>query len=266
MKRIFGGLLLVLISCAAWCQSAKSLVKEGVALHDEGKYEEAIKKYDAAIALDNSFFEAYYEKSFSLLASNKYDDCLTLCKSILKQFTLEPNLAGVYINYGTCFDLQGKPKQAVNIYDKGIAAYPRVGLLHFNKAITLYNMKKEKDAIEEIEKSIELSPYHGSSHNFLSRVTVNKNKILSLMASLVLIATEPTSARAQEHLQLVEKTLTIGAKKTGENSVSITLLRKPAQMLLKKGHSCLEHKHSSRCWLANGQKETQKYCLAVQEA
>src|SRR4051812_38762152 len=120
MKKILGGLLLSFISCIAYCQDAKTLVGEGIAFHDEGKYEEAIQKYDAAIAVDDKYFGAYYEKSYSLIAAKKYDEAIALCKYMLKQFKAEPDMPGIYTNYGTCLDLQCKQKQALDVYDEGI--------------------------------------------------------------------------------------------------------------------------------------------------
>lgn len=52
---------------------AKSLVQEGVKLHDQGDYRGAIKKYDEAIVAWPQFGWAYYEKGYSLFTKAEID-------------------------------------------------------------------------------------------------------------------------------------------------------------------------------------------------
>ena len=55
---------------------AKSLVKQGVALHDAGKYDEALAKYSEALKLDSAYQSAYYEMSYTLFSTGKGHDAL----------------------------------------------------------------------------------------------------------------------------------------------------------------------------------------------
>lgn len=48
------------------------LVNEGVALHDQGKYNEAIKKYDEALSLEPENILALGEKAFSTESLEEY--------------------------------------------------------------------------------------------------------------------------------------------------------------------------------------------------
>lgn len=93
-------LLAILILCftfsTAYCQDGETLVKEGVKLHDSGKYEEAINKFDAAIALNKNNYRAYYEKSYSLLAANKLKESSEVSKYILKNFKDDLEPAGLH--------------------------------------------------------------------------------------------------------------------------------------------------------------------------
>ncbi|HEY6503844.1 MAG TPA: tetratricopeptide repeat protein [Chitinophagaceae bacterium] len=224
MRFLIVSLSLLLFSLTADSQSADALVKEGVALHDKGLYDEAIKKYDAAIAIDKDHYLAYYEKSYSLMMAKKYEDCIGLSKYILTTFKDGPENKSVYINYGTCYDYLGKPKESLEIYDEGIKKYPDVGLLYFNKAVTLYGTQNIPAAIETIKLSIRKSPYHASSHHFMSVAVGNSNKVYSLLASLTFLAIDQESERAKYHLSNAETVIGSNVKKTGEKSTTITLV------------------------------------------
>jgi tetratricopeptide (TPR) repeat protein len=231
MRYIYFLALVLLGLNASGQQTASQLFDEGTTLYEQGKYRESIEKYDAAIAVDKNHYSSYTNKALALFHLKEYEKSIEVSKFMLENFRNDPDNASVYISYGSCLDLLGRPEEALRIYDEGIKAFPKVGLLYFNKAITLYNMQKPAEAIEADKLSIIHNPYHASSHNVLSLVMKN-NKIYSLMASLVFLAIEPASKRSTAHLKNVETILNANVKKTDENNISITL----DQSLLEKSN------------------------------
>src|SRR5688572_22249162 len=123
-------------------QTASELLKEGVALYEQGLYKESIEKYDAVIALDKNHYMAYANKSLALFKLKQYEASISVSKFMLEHFRNDSDNASVYVSYGTCLDLLGKPEEALNIYNEGIKAYPDEALLYFNKAITLFNSQR----------------------------------------------------------------------------------------------------------------------------
>lgn len=101
--------------------SSANLIRQGIALHDQKDYEGAIKLYDEVIKNDPNNYLAYYEKCLSLYVSAKYDDCIELCKLIIKKFPDEDDVRKVYSNYGSALDAQGKPEEALRVYYHSIA-------------------------------------------------------------------------------------------------------------------------------------------------
>jgi len=55
--------------------------------------------------------DAYYEKSFSLYAMKKYEECIELSKQMIKQFADYPLLKAVYVQYGSSLDDLGKSEE-----------------------------------------------------------------------------------------------------------------------------------------------------------
>lgn len=60
------GILLLLIASALGQQTAGECLDKGIALFDQGKYDEALKSYDRAIEVNPQNAGAWYNKSFAL--------------------------------------------------------------------------------------------------------------------------------------------------------------------------------------------------------
>ncbi len=213
-------------------QQAVQLVQEGIGLHDKGDYEGAIKKYDAAIKIDKNFFDAYYEKGFSLYASGKQKECVDICKETIKMFKEHPSIGLVYIQYGNVMDDLGKAKQALEIYDEGISQSPGNYLLYFNKGLTLTKMNQMADALAQYQKALDLKPLHSSSNLYTGILIKESNKIPALLSILTFLAIEPNSKRAKDAYDMVRDIMEGHIKKDGNNtSISIdpSLLDKSKQ-------------------------------------
>jgi tetratricopeptide (TPR) repeat protein len=220
-------LLSFLISTAQNKGEAAQLVSEGIELHDKGDYEGAIKKYEAALKIDNDYFNAHYEKSYSLTAMGKLKECAGLCKDILKKFPEHPGLNAVYIQYGSVLDDLGKPKEALEVYNEGISKYPNEFLLYFNKGLTLQKLAKYDEALLEYQHSLQLKPLHSSSNYYTGLLLQKENKIPALLAYCTFLAIEPASKRSRDAFTGVKEIMGANVKKEGNN---ITIFMDPAAL------------------------------------
>jgi Tfp pilus assembly protein PilF len=219
-------LLAIPFTYAQQRDDAENLIDQGVKLHDKGEYAEAIKKYDEALKVDKDNLRAYAEKGYTYLAMKRYFSCIDACKKAIETHPGEKELNMVYVNYGTCLDEQKKPEEAINIYDDGIKVFPDYYLLHFNKAITLAELKKYDEAILVLQKSIMLNPRHPGSHSALARILDMQGKhVPSLLAFCRFFVLEQEGDRAEANLALLKELLNgSGAvKKTGKNSITINV-------------------------------------------
>lgn len=203
--------------------SAKDLVESGVASHDSGYYDRAVEFYDQAIAVDPAFYLAYYEKSLSLFKAARNQECADVCKLILKRFPDGSENKGVYINYGSALDGLGKSEEAIKVYDKGIKKYPDVSLLYFNKAITLYLLKKYEDAADELKSAIFLNPSHASSHQYLAYSVYKDNKLATVLALMNFLLLEPQGERATKNLKILLQMLGGNVQQKDDKVINITM-------------------------------------------
>lgn len=222
MKRIC--FLLLLISTVTFAQNpevARELVLEGVALYDEGKYSQAISKYDDALKVDKDNFLALAEKAMTLVATRDYSESIKICKKVLK---LHPNeeLSMLYVTYGNATDLSHDSKKAIKIYDEGIQKYPNQFQLYFNKGIALTGLGENEKAKEAIQSATVLKPNHPGSFNVLGILNEN-NRIAAIMSACRFLSLDNKSARANDNIEYILKLMNQGVEKSGSNEVNITL-------------------------------------------
>ena len=221
----------IIILAICCCMSAYSfgqtnvdaLIQEGIELHDKQDYEGALKKYDEALAADSKNLKAGVEKSLTLLYMKKYDDCIALCKSLVKLAPSDPMMKSVYLTYGSAVDDNGDAKEAIRIFDKGIRLFPDSYLLYYNKGLTLNRQGREEEALDAIEKGLSQNPLHASAHNAFATILVKNNKIKALLPTLVFLAIEPQGQRAVQNVQRMKGILNSNVQKKDDKNIVINL-------------------------------------------
>lgn len=199
-------------------ENVKQLVREGIELHDKGDFEGAIRKYDEALKIDASDFDANYEKSLSMMYAKKYDECISLSKQMLERFRDHPSLRQVYSNLGSALDDAGKPEEALKVYDKGIKKFPDYYSLYFNKGLTYTRMKSYDEALESYSLALKNNGLHASSNYYTGLILQNQNRIPSLLAYTIFLVIEPQSDRAKKAYEAVQEIVYRGIRKEGNNT------------------------------------------------
>lgn len=202
-------------------ESIEALMGQGISLHDKGDYSGAIAVYDKVIEQDKKNYTAYEEKSLSLQAAGKYEECVDWSKLTLKRFKKSEVKAGLYINYGTALDMLKKSAEAIKVYQMGIDDYPDIYLLHFNKGVTEYGDKNYENATVDFKHSLDIKPAHPGSNIYLGYSIYTDNKIAAIMAFATGLIVEPQGDRAVRTLKSLNTLLTSNIKK--EDSMNITV-------------------------------------------
>lgn len=243
MLNRYAGIALVLaLSLSIQCASAQTatsqdLVKQGVSLHDQGKYDEAVLRYKEALKQDPANATARYELALTYNALDRNEEAVELCKQILKQDS-NPS-AGFYSTYGNALDGTKKPKEAAKIYQEGLKRYPNEGPLYFNLGVTqATSLQQPAEAIANMQQSVRCRPEHASSLNALGLLQQQQgNRVPALLAMLRLLQVEPTGPRAEAVLARFDKLVGQGVEKTGEKAVTISLAPQTVKDAGKKGRA-----------------------------
>lgn len=219
--------LVALINLSIYAQkyeAALDKVREGVELHDKGKYEEAIKKYEEALNFDKYNDYALSEMAFSYFMLKEYKKAMKHAKKAIEKNPGSKILDMTYVTYGNSLDHLGKSKESIEKYDEGIKLYPNSYQLYYNKGVTLTGMNKIDEAIICFQKSGSLNYLHGSSHYSLGAMeAIKNNRINALLAYSYFLMIEPQGERAKYALSIVKKIMKGNIKKTGEQSFTINI-------------------------------------------
>jgi tetratricopeptide (TPR) repeat protein len=200
----------------------KELVAQGTELHDQGKYDEAIAKYKAALDIDINSTLANYELSYTCMVTQKYEDGIKYSKKVIEQNSNNQHEA--YIVLGSCLDMLGKPDEAIKAYEEGLKKFPNSNLLNYNLALTSYNQKDYETAEKAAINAIIAKPAHGSSHIILAAIMKAKGqRVKSLMATYYFLMLEPNSKRSKINYNNLKNQLGQGVKKKDEKNINVNV-------------------------------------------
>jgi tetratricopeptide (TPR) repeat protein len=227
-------LTLVLLFCSITIfaqenQAALALLKEGTALHDAKKYDEAIAKYDAALKIDPNNSIVIYEKAFTLYASGKSNDAIT----ILEKLVTTDKSARVYALLGNIYDERKDFDKAVNNYTKGVAVAPKDGNLWYNLSVSYFIQKNYAQAEAAATEAIKINPRHVNSQRAYALATYGEGKhINSILAWCNFLIIEPQTQRSIEALTYVKHMLYFNVKGNNMTMGGTDELTKSQQMTI----------------------------------
>jgi tetratricopeptide (TPR) repeat protein len=198
-------------------------VREGVALHDRGDFDGAIRRYESVLAENPSNVLALYEMSYAYTEKKDYRKALEVAMRGAQYHSEQ--LDGFYVLMGNNLDLLGETTKAIEVYKKGLKLFPGAGALQFNLAVAYKNAGKLDDARKTLKDGLVANPQHASSHLLLAVIFFNTGyKAPAFFAAARFLTLEPSSQRSPLAARIVSEVLGSGAapgKNPGE--ISITL-------------------------------------------
>lgn len=220
-------LLLMCSTGVAYAQTSsaaptRDVVAEGVKLYDQGKYEEAVAKYQQALAAAPKDELALGELALAYSALGRDAEAVDICRKLLKA---NPDSdAMVYVTLGNSLDALKKPKEATRVYEQGLKHHPDSYNLYFNEGIAQATSGQATASISSFQQSVALNPQHASSHMSLGVMQLGtQSRVPGVLALARFLVLEPRGARATQRLPMLDKAMSQGVNQTGEKAVTINI-------------------------------------------
>ncbi len=138
--------------------SAQMHTNRGLALFELGRTGEAIAAYREAVLCDAGYFDAHYSMGLALFVERRYLDALM---SFDGAMAIAPS-ADAYVSRGSTHMELGQYESALDDYDAALRINPNFAKAHMNKGSALYEMERLSEAQACYEQALLLHP---SDHN-----------------------------------------------------------------------------------------------------
>lgn len=132
-----------------------SLRNKGIAMINEGKYEEGFKFFDESVSMNPNFEVGWGDKGIALMQLKRFDEAIDCFDKVLG---MRPKHTLIWVRRGDALRGIGKVGEAFKSYDKALELDENNFDALNNKANALLDLGKTKEAIELYDKAISLKP------------------------------------------------------------------------------------------------------------
>jgi tetratricopeptide (TPR) repeat protein len=146
----------------------------GSALAAQGKLDDAIGHYRAALRIDPTYVEAHNNLGSALAAQGKLDDAIGQYRKALR---MRPYYPEAHNNLGTALAAQGKLDEAIGHYRAALFMRSNFSEAHYNLGNALVRQGKLDEAIAQYSEALRINPTYVEAHNNLGSVLVRQGKL-----------------------------------------------------------------------------------------
>jgi len=146
----------------------------GYAFTETEEFEEAVKAYDEALAIDNFIFEIWFNKGAALYALRDFEKAKECYEEALE---INPDDAEAWNNLGNCFSRLADGQPAIEAYTRAVALKSDYAEAFYNKANAHFIEEEDERAIAYAELAIQLDP---NLNNRVSQwISVSRDRLVS---------------------------------------------------------------------------------------
>lgn len=166
-----------------------AILSKGNILHDEGKYDEALKLYDKIDPIDPEYWRAQYEKAMTLAAAEQPEKAKAIYEQAYTSGLMAENV-DFLMAYGSFLSDQEAYDKSEQIFLEALKMAPNYGSLLYNTALLYLRKEDSQKSVDYLKHSIIYNPQHPGSHYLLGLIAFDEGRVvegsLALAAYLML--------------------------------------------------------------------------------
>ncbi len=143
-------------------EKAQKILIEAIEVMDNGNPDKAIEMLKEARVLDNKNYIYDYEIGYAQYIKRDFKEALKTYKYVV--YSYDNITDQCYQMLGNLYDINGKPKKALEIYDEGLKKFPKSGRLFLEKGVVYLVVKKYNEALSQFEIGIKADPNYPSNY------------------------------------------------------------------------------------------------------
>jgi tetratricopeptide (TPR) repeat protein len=136
----------------------------GRALADQGRHEEGISAFEAALRIDPGYLDAHAGLADALLDAGQFDAAIVHYQAVIKQ---RPRFARAWSNLGVALVRAGREDGVREAFTRAVELDPQNGAAQRALAAVLFNAGDIPGAIEHAEAAVRLLPGDPAAHELL---------------------------------------------------------------------------------------------------
>ena len=182
---LVGSCLAFLAGSVALAQSSSSIderIRAGVAQYDRGDLASARAIFEGVIEEAPDHVTAIYELAYTHLGQGDAARSLEILDEAIARPL--PVTAEFYALSASILDNIGRPEEAVERFDQGVAAFPDNHNLVLNFGITQLRLNDRESARSTFERAATLAPDHPSAHFFLGQIYAGEGRTAAAVLAL----------------------------------------------------------------------------------
>jgi tetratricopeptide (TPR) repeat protein len=150
------------VSKGPWVTELETRLRQGLALHRQGRLNDAARLYHEVLQRQPNHFEALHLLGVAALQSRRPELGLQLIRQAIK---VDGSIVGAHIALGNGLRDLGRLEEALASYDHALALAPDNGRAWYIRGNALLNLNRPEAAAESFDRCIALSPDYVEAYN-----------------------------------------------------------------------------------------------------
>jgi Flp pilus assembly protein TadD len=172
----------------------------GLALKEQGRLEEAIGHFSAALQIRPDHAHAHNNLGVALRERGRPGEAVGHFSQALR---IQPNHADAHNNLGLALQEQGRLEEAISHFSEALRIKPNMIVAHYNMGNALKEQGRFKEAIGHFSEALQIKPDHAEAHNNLGIALANQGLLKEAIGHFSrALRIDPRLAEAHNNLGL----------------------------------------------------------------